>query len=227
MSMMKRFGDLEKRRINCSIKSYLWVWSGIIGNIFFSRSVPEKITENSKNLLNLGCGSRHLDGWVNADFYRLHNLIWNRKSLPNWMLDLTKPLKCNSDYWDGVLLEHTNEHLSYTQNLLLFKEVFRTLKPGGVLRVIVPDLDRDLQWNEVRSQEPKMARYYSLAEAVSNLTQNHLHIAVWNFDLLVEVLKEAGFSDVNRSEYGNTYLPEMNVDMENHKWESLYVEAHK
>jgi len=99
MSMMKRFGDLEKRRINCSIKSYLWAWPGIIGNIFFSRPVPEKITENSKNLLNLECSSRHLDGWVSADFYRLHNLIWNHESPPDRMLDLAKPLKCNGDYW--------------------------------------------------------------------------------------------------------------------------------
>ena len=88
--------------------------------------------------------------------------------------------------------------------------------------MIVPDLDRYLQWNEIRDQEPKMNRYYSLAEAVSNLTQNHLHIAVWNFDLLAEVLKEAGFSDVNRSECGNTYFPEMNVDMESHRISHLH-----
>ena len=98
MSMMKRFYDLEKRRIGCSIKSYIWTWFGMIGNIFFSRGAPEVSIQNSKHLLNLGCGSRHLDGWVNADFYRLHNLTWNRKSHPDWMLDLTKPLKCDSDH---------------------------------------------------------------------------------------------------------------------------------
>ena len=152
MRMLRRFEELQKKRINCSVKSYLWSLSGIVVNILFSRPVPKK-TESSKNLLNLGYGSRHLNGWINVDFYRLHNLIWNRKNLPDWMLDLTKPLKCNADYFDGVLLDHINEHLSYGQNLLLFKEFFRALKPGDVLRVIFPDLDRYLNWNELRSKE--------------------------------------------------------------------------
>jgi len=226
-AMMKRFKDLEQKKINCSIKSHLWVLSGFIGNAFFSKAAPAIATKNGERFLNLGCGSRRINGWVNADFYRLHNLMIKRHMRPDWMLDLTKPLKCSSDYWDGVLLEHTSEHLSYSDNLLLLKEVFRTLKPGGIVRIIVPDLDRYLQWSSLRNSEPKMARYYSLAEAVSNLTQNHLHVSVWNYELLAEVLSDAGFTDINRSEYGATTFSEMNVDMESHRWESLYVEARK
>ena len=60
MRMLRRFEELQKKRINCSVKSYLWSLSGIVGNILFSRPVPKK-TENSKNFLNLGCGSRHLN----------------------------------------------------------------------------------------------------------------------------------------------------------------------
>ena len=225
--MKKRFLELEKKRLFPGIRGYIWNWSGVIGNLLFSREAPDIESNSGLRLLNLGCGSCRMAGWVNADFYRLHNLVWNRKLLPDWMVDLTKPLKCNDDYWDGVLLEHVNEHLLHSTNYDLFKEVYRSLKPGGVCRIVVPDLDRYLNWDKIRNEEPKMSRYSSLAEAVSNLTQNHLHVSIWNYDLLTETLKDVGFSIVERSEYRVSSLEEMKVDTESHKWESLYVEAHK
>lgn len=227
MSMKKRFCELESRRIFPGIKIYLWKWSGIIGNAFFSSHAPNIKTETGSRLLNLGCGACRMDGWVNADFYRLNNLIWNRHMLPDWMVDLTKPLKCDDDFWDGVLIEHVNEHLLYSQNLELFKEIYRSLKPGSICRVIVPDLGRYLQWRELRDVEPKMARYSSLAEAVSNLTQNHSHVSIWDFALLSEVLEDVGFIDVKKQEFNVSSLSEMEVDTKSHKWESLYVEARK
>jgi predicted SAM-dependent methyltransferase len=45
------------------------------------------------------------------------------------------------------------------------------MKPGGVLRIVVPDLDRYLRWNALKAVEKKMNRYSSLPEAISNLTQ--------------------------------------------------------
>ena len=227
MLIIDRFKELEKKRIFAGFKSYLWKISGFLGNRFFNKPAPDIKTKEGLRLLNLGCGTCHYEGWVNADFYRLNNLIYNRHLLPNWMLDLTVPLNCESDYWDGVLIEHVNEHLLYSQNYDLFKEVFRTMKVGGTCRIILPDLDRYLNWSELREIEPKMSRYSSLAEAVSNLTQNHSHISVWNFDLLSEVLEDIGFTNIKISSFGKASVDAMNVDTKSHQWESLYVEAHK
>ncbi len=227
MKLMERFVELENKKRIPGIKAYLWYLSSFAGNIFFNKPAPDIRLQNGNHLLNLGCGSNHIKDWVNADFYRLHNLFWNRKLLPDWMVDLTKPLNCGNDYWDGVLIEHVNEHLLFSHNLNLFKEVYRILKPGGVCRVIVPDLDRYLRWRELREVEPKMSRYKSLPEAISNLTQNHKHVSVWNFELLSEVLNNVGFTNIERCEFNSALLSEMKVDTESHKWESLYVEAQK
>ena len=75
------------------------------------------------------------------------------------MIDITKPLKCKSDFWDGVIIEHTNEHILYSENYDMLTELYRTMKPGGVLRIVVPDLGRYLRWKDLKAVEKKMNRY--------------------------------------------------------------------
>lgn len=222
--IQERFYNLEKRRLYYGFKPFLWSLFGRIGNSFFRREAPAC---EGESFLNLACGDRRIKGWINADFYRLHNLLWQRNQLPDWFVDLTKPLKCKDNYWDGIVIEHANEHLLYSQNLRLFREVLRILKPGGVLRIVVPDIDRYLDWKNLRMVEPKMARYGSLAEAISNVTQNHAHASVWNEALLAEVLNKVGFVDVQKKEYKVSSRPLMAIDAEGHRWESLYMEASK
>ena len=126
-----------------------------------------------------------------------------------------------------MFLEHVNEHLLYTQNLDLAREVLRVLKPGGVLRVVAPSLARYLEWERLRGEQPKMARYGSLPEALSNLTQNHLHASVWDPALMTELLQAVGFTAVAETEFGQSRLPALAQDGESHRWESLYVEGSK
>ncbi|GAB1268581.1 hypothetical protein NBRC116493_18340 [Aurantivibrio infirmus] len=218
-----RFEKLEGTRIApFGLKRFLWRIFGRLGNTFFKKYPPTAETTSGRVLLNLGAGGNLVPGFVNADFYRLHKIFSMNRS--DWMLDITKPFKCKSKYWDGVFIEHTNEHISYSQNLVMLSEVFRTLKPGGTLRIVVPDLDKYLEWGLLRKSEVKMNRYASLPEAISNLTQNHLHMSVWNFDLLREVLSSIGFVDIVKSQFGGSCIEEF-TDRPNHKWQSLYLEA--
>lgn len=71
-----------------------------------------------------------------------------------------------------------------------------------------------------------MNRYSSLPEAISNLTQNHLHVSVWNYDLMAELLGDIGYSEIVESKYGHSKVKEF-VDSSNHEWQSLYIEAIK
>ena len=41
-------------------------------------------------------------------------------------------------------------------------DVFRTMKPGGTLRIAVPSLTRYLDWGTLKDEHPKFARYASL-----------------------------------------------------------------
>ena len=224
--MKERFLELEKNRLNhYGFKRLVWRIFALIGHAFFRRFPPNiRMTKDGKRFLNLGAGEVIIDGFVNADFYRLHHLFKSHSA--NWMIDITKPLKCKDNFWDGVIIEHTNEHILYSQNYELLTELYRTMKPGGVLRIVVPDLGRYLRWNILRAEEKKMNRYSSLPEAISNLTQNHLHVSVWDYSLMAELLGDIGYTEIVESKYGCSKVKEF-TDSPNHEWQSLYVEAIK
>ena len=219
-----RFAELERSRLDSWVRAAGWSLMGWLGRPAARRKPPSIVHASGLRLLHLGAGTRLFEGWVNADFFR----PWQRLSRgprPNWTVDLTRPLPCDAGVFDGVLLEHTNEHLSYSENLRLFAEVRRIMNTGGTLRVIVPTLDRYLAWETERSAEPKLARFQSLPEALSYLTQNHAHRSVWNAGLLREVLTIVGFSSVEQRGHRESVLPELAVDAPRHAWESIAVEG--
>jgi SAM-dependent methyltransferase len=109
--------------------------------------------------VNLGCGPNAPTGWVNVDGSwnaRLSNHPFLRKTLvavgvisanqgAQWRVrplvhDLTKPLPFESNSISAIYGSHVLEHLyrEHAQRLLL--ECRRVLKPGGVIRLVVPDV---------------------------------------------------------------------------------------
>ena len=85
--------------------------------------------------LNIGCGSYYSteNTWTNLDFVSrdkhviAHNLL--------------KGIPFNDNSFDFVYHSHVLEHFSKQDGEKLIYECFRVLKPGGVLRVAVPDLE--------------------------------------------------------------------------------------
>ncbi len=85
-------------------------------------------------LLNLGCGRRYHRDWINVDF---------RSTGPGVLaIDLGGRLPFGDDEFDSVYHSHLLEHLPKRKAPLFLKECFRILKPGGILRVVVPDLEK-------------------------------------------------------------------------------------
>lgn len=87
----------------------------------------------SLEFLNLGCGGNFHSEWVNVDFTKTgpeviaHNLL--------------KPLPFAEDCFDAVYHSHVLEHMPKRYAPEFLSECWRVLKPGGVLRVVVPDLE--------------------------------------------------------------------------------------
>src|SRR5262249_6226099 len=69
------------------------------------------------NLLNLGCGPHVYPGWVNADDYAPKRRLREREFKPNWMLDITRPWRCEDGYWDGIFTQHVIEHVTYAESV--------------------------------------------------------------------------------------------------------------
>jgi predicted SAM-dependent methyltransferase len=86
--------------------------------------------------LNLGCGAHYSSSaeWTNLDFVSsgpgviAHNLL--------------KGVPFKNETFDFVYHSHVLEHFSKEDGEKLIEECFRVLKPGGTLRIAIPDLEQ-------------------------------------------------------------------------------------
>ena len=83
--------------------------------------------------LNFGCGSRFSPDWVNIDVYAWNNEVQR--------VNLLKTFPFPEGYFDAVYSSHVLEHFTPRQADHLISESFRVLRPGGILRTVVPDLE--------------------------------------------------------------------------------------
>jgi len=84
--------------------------------------------------LNFGCGHRFADGWVNIDFHSEHPEVRRVNLLQRWPF--------SDEYFDAVYSSHTLEHFTLATAERLLKECSRVMKPGAVIRTVVPDLEQ-------------------------------------------------------------------------------------
>ena len=110
--------------------------------------------------LHLGCGLNVVEGWLNVDgswnarlarYPRLRRTLATMHVIPReaakveWrgdlrILDVRDPLPFAAASYEAVYASHLLEHLYLDDALRLLRECFRVLRPGGVLRLVVPDL---------------------------------------------------------------------------------------
>lgn len=83
-------------------------------------------------LLNIGCGDVHADGWINMDIQASDGVLGH---------DVARGLPFEDEEFHGIYCSHLLEHLSKVQAQALLGECLRVLRPGGALRVVVPDLE--------------------------------------------------------------------------------------
>ena len=189
------------------------------GRMFYDKKPPVK-----SYLLHLGCGNTYLDNFVNADFFYLRWVPFIKQQYTyDWLLDFRYPFKCPDNYWDGVFSEHTIEHLRYHDCLNLFKELYRTMKPGAWLRIAVPGLEESLNSYAAADENDKKTK----AEFIYNLTQNYGHVSVWDADLMIKVLNDAGFTIVMQAQYLQGNDSRLLQDNLERRGNSLYMEAQK
>lgn len=98
--------------------------------------------------LNLGCGNKFHPDWINIDMYPSDESVLKCNFLNGI------PLEAN--YFDIVYHSHVLEHFTRPLGKRLIQECFRILKPGGILRMAFPDLEKivkEYQNNIVRLDE--------------------------------------------------------------------------
>jgi predicted SAM-dependent methyltransferase len=83
--------------------------------------------------LNLGCGSRFNPDWVNVDFVAYSEGVIK--------CDLLSKLPFGDKSFDVIYSSHVLEHFTPVNAESLLWECHRVMRDGGVLRVVVPDLE--------------------------------------------------------------------------------------
>ena len=84
-------------------------------------------------LLNLACGNRYHKDWINIDFHSSSKFVKK--------VNILKGLPYKDNYFDVVYSSHFIEHLSFEQVKKVITEIKRVLKPEGIIRIVVPDLE--------------------------------------------------------------------------------------
>ena len=174
--------------------------------------------------LNWGCGSWTPEGWINSDI----------KDEPgvNLVASILDGLPLETDSIDYAVSIHALPEMHYANLIPVLQELRRVLKPGGVLRLSLPDLDKgiaayqrgDRDYFLIPDEEAKSAG----AKFIVQMLWYGYSKLLFTRDFIEEMLLKAGFASVTHCAFKQTASgwPEI-LDLDNREHESLFVEAVK
>jgi ubiquinone/menaquinone biosynthesis C-methylase UbiE len=200
--------------------------------------------------LNLGCGPNAPSGWLNVDgswnawfSYHPHlrkmleavGLINSTNQGAHWNVrpivhDLRRPLPFKENTFSAIYASHVLEHLYLVESQRLLGECKRVLKPGGVIRLVVPDLrfmvtdylQRKNGGNPTHPEEMSAADHLnerlgfrSPAPPAGNIVFRfyavwkdfHSHKWMYDSESLTRYLNLAGFEEVSKKEFLKSEIP--------------------
>lgn len=172
--------------------------------------------------LHWGCGARPAPGWINSD------------RLPGPGVDLCGDIREGLALADGAIdyavAIHVLQDLPWPDIPVALSELKRVIRPGGVLRLGLPDLDRAI----TAYQRGDAAYFYVPDEHAVSIGAKLVTQIIWygsvrtpfTFDFAREVLGHAGFRDVQRCGFGRSASRHAEIaSLDNRERESLFVEA--
>jgi predicted SAM-dependent methyltransferase len=118
------------------------------------------------------------------------------------------------------------EHLPIDAGLGLTRECRRVLKPGGVLRICVPDARRHLGWYVEGTLHEWRSSHATPLMSVLEQFYGFGHKVMYDFETLALLCHAAGFSRVEERRFGDSRLSPA-PDHEWREWDSQYVEVVK
>lgn len=219
-----------------------------------------KIRRNQKKLppidkrdgfvkVNLGCGLRVTQGWLNIDG-SLNALI---ASWPNWVHRLAyrfsgsksyfsceeycKILKNNNFLYHDLSLSlpiyknslnyiyssHFFEHIFKEDAEALLKSCLIALKPGGVIRIVIPDLAYAISLYNKGKKTEMLEDYFFVSSKGSYLAR---HKYMYDFEMIKEILDKIGFLNITKCKYQEGKTPDIK-HLDTYPEVSIFVEATK
>ena len=193
--------------------------------------------------LNIGCGTAGIPGWINIDnspTILLSRLPFGKRIFrtPDWPKDVLRAdIRKRIPFPTGSVLSiyssHTFEHFTYDESQAIACECIRVLKPGGVLRIVVPDLkifvsDYLSAYDDPLASHKFISRLLLTSGLRDIVHSGAHHKQMFDERSLVHLLRAAGFVSPEVRSFGSSRIPKIEeIELESRRTESLYVEAVK
>lgn len=172
--------------------------------------------------LHLGCGKKIIPGWINIDAVpQSHDVCIDDVSLLSTVDDASS---------DEIYACHVLEHFGRNSTSSVLETWFRKLKPGGLIRISVPDVQAVFdKYRQGTSLKVLIGLLYG-----GQRNEYDYHKIGFDFETLSSIMASIGFVDIKRydwqnidhsymDDYSQAYLPHM--DKENGTLMSLNLEA--
>ena len=181
-----------------------------------------------------GCGFSAPEGWLNFDSsptLRAEKLPLlgvflskNSSRFPSNVRsgDIVRGLPVKQDSANGVYASHVLEHLARSDFVSALKNTYRIMRPGGIFRLIVPDLEArtkiylsKLGAGEFQANDWFMGatvlglehRPRTLMGKISRFAGGSAHLWMWDFPSMEAALSQAGFVSIRRCCLGDSDDP--------------------
>lgn len=189
--------QLLKLPINLESKRFIKTILGKIKRAFVRPKLPYN-NETTKICLHLGCGPVNHPQFINIDLIPAPHVHYVR-SISN-----LKPFRDNSV--DLIYASHCIETFSPLKIPDILSEWYRVLKPGGIVRIAVPDFDKIIELYLAANRNIEVIRPFLMGE------QNHklsIHMSIFNRQSLSCLLKQAGFINIQEWHPGSSAITNM------------------
>jgi len=197
------------------------------------RKLIENAGKNNDLKLHLACGPRLLNGWLNIDMEVGSGILTMK--LPEGL----RRFDDNSVRY--IYASHILEHLDYPKAALdLVRECHRLLTPGGILRIVVPGIEKiirayaqdDQAFFAIQKETHPSRCTTKLEILMYALQQDGRHKYGYDFETLEKLLCQGGFRKIVESDHNKSRAEELRIDYRaktdnQGRYLSLYVEAIK
>jgi len=182
------------------------------------------MAEQALRRLNWGSGTEPPEGWINCDIKQAPGI--------DISCDIRDGLPLEDDSIDYAVSIHAFPELPYPDVEPAMAELRRALKPNGVLRLSLPDMEKAMH-----AYSEGNADYFLIPDddarsiggkLIVQLTWYGYSKSMYTFDFTEELLYRAGFRRVVRCRYRETVSEHPGiVALDNRERESFFVDAFK
>jgi predicted SAM-dependent methyltransferase len=174
--------------------------------------------------LHWGCGPITPYGWVNSDIEPGPGV--------DVVADIRHGLPLPDESFDYIVSIHVLPEIPYGDLDGALRELRRVLKPGGVLRLSLPDLDKS-----IAAYKSKDIDYFLIPdEAVKSLSGKMIVQLLWygrsrsmfTVEFTKELLTRNGYQSIQECAYRQTFSPYPGMtELDDRELESFFIEARK